>query len=291
MIIGQTEDEILEQQRKDSTNAYAKRVIEIKNEIDNYEGKLSNLKELFNIEYEKKLDEVKNLENDLRLKLAEADNNNSLIKSCLKEAQIKLDNANALESSLVDKHNDHAENVEIHLSTIDGRKEDIRQRDSISIEKENQANTIMVEANNRLNDAIKKENKIEEEANRLSHILNNVDQDIAIQKDLYNKNSLLLKEIDNNKNELLEIKDKSEKDKKEAVKIRDDVDAFQARLAKRKDELDQTAKDLSAAQIRLDVATQSLKDKEQYIDNQISKLNQLKSDVEILLKQKEAKEA
>lgn len=285
------QDEIIEKQRLDSLEDFRNKSHAIQAEIRNYEIQLNNIKELFKSEYKKLIDENKFFGEELRNKLRDLDDKSALAIAILKDAQNKLDNANKLESDLKEKIKNHQSVSQEHSDYIIKEKDELHIHKSQAKENLDTSLDLMQKAQKLMNEAIEAKNSLTQEGDRLGHILANIEIAKSALSEMKIKNELVKSELQSLKSECLNLQSQADSDKAEALKIRDDCDVCTARLAKRKEELDEMAKNLKSASIRQDVVAQNQMAKEQSINEQIGKLSQLKSDVEILLKQKESKGA
>lgn len=285
------EAKLIEQRREEWVTAYGENVKKLQGEIKNLGARKNSLQEEFYIKFSDKIKALQTQEDELRNKIVEAENKNSVAAMALKEAQAKLTNAEHLEILLSNKHEEHDNNVAFHISSTEEQKESIRQRHAESMDKEEQSKILLAEAQKKLEITNSKEAEMEQKALRLVHISENIQEDIEKQSKMKLENEALLKEMEKTRVDLVNIQAKIDFDKTEGITLRDSVDAQTARLGKRKLELDEKEKLLKASQIRLEVAMNGLTAKEQNINDQLTKLSQMKTDVDMLLKQKEAKEA
>lgn len=283
-----TKDELIERQRVESLKTFTEKSVAIQKEISGWEEKLKSIKELFSTEYNKKLDEIKSLEEELRQKLHEANDKDALAIAMLKDVQVKMTKAIATEEALKVRESAHAENVESHAENSTKDKDDILNRHAVSMEREDKSRQLLIDADKRMADAIAKEQSISEQAGKLIAISDSIAKDIAIHKELQNQNETLKAEIVALKIEV--DKDASEANalRAEAVKIRDDCDAAQSRLTRIGQEIEKRNADCKAWEIRNQVTDQLLKDRKSALDSQEGRLNELKNNVNALLEKQQA---
>lgn len=282
-----TADEVLAKQRQEATAGYAKKIADLTAEIKDLELKRNNSKEVFNELLQGRIAEINTLEEEVRLRLSQADELKDQAARALKDANAQLNIANLLRQDLADQHNAHNERVESHIaaSTID--REDIAARKGAVIEIEKNAAESLKNAQERIIQAENKEKEIELKADKLVHISANINDDISIQKDILSQNQSTLDNLLKERTDLMNISNKVNFDRNELEQLRKDLDNQTARLSQRKVELDQRAEAMKTETVKIELANTRLKEREDNIKVETGKLHELKNTVETLMKLKE----
>lgn len=283
------ETEALKKQQEDSLNGYAFKVKNLISEINSLETRKSNLKKILDDAFVDRNKQVSALEEKVNANLLEAEKKHALVNKHLEDAKSKLDHSEDLKNSLLDKHNTHDLMKDEELRSLENHKEEMRQRESDLRERDAKSKGMFAEAATRISSAEFREKEIEEKANKLVHISDNVAHDIALQKELNTKNIALLNDINSKKEELNIQKRQAYEHMQESLSMRDDFKELSDGLALKQNNLNEKQNELRANEIRHEVVRQQQDSREQHINQQMGKLNQLKSDVEILLKKKESK--
>lgn len=286
-----TQDEILEQQRQENTKAYAAKVHSLQLQANDLENKVSNLKKTLDDAFARKIQDLRELEDELGRRIAYVDNVQAEIAAVKRECLIKKQQADEfLEKTKADMES-HFSNVENHFNSVEETKNDLSKRISDCIDKENKAEDLIKEANLRILEAEKKEKECQEKIKQLNSLSENLKQDVENHKIIEAKNKLEIDNIAKQKEEVLSIKAKNDEDYKAVIVTRNELDAARESLAKRKLELDQKEEGLKQKNIKYALDAQRLQDKEKEVSSQIGKLNELKNNVESLMKLQENKGA
>lgn len=277
--------DIQAQQQHDSLLAYNQKATSIQVEIKTLEGKRDILQELLDEAFAKKIAELNTLEDELRRKLEEVNNSRSMISRGLDETLVRLKNIKELEIALEMKHQDHQVNLDAHHVAVDELSKDIAQRLAVCIAKEESACNQAQDVEKRLLAVEEKERDIEDKANKLVHIANNINEDIVKQTSLKNDVQGMMDALKTSQEEITVLRNKVSFERSENEQLRSDLDKAFVTLANRKKELDQKEHDLKAYAISLSVSTNQITDRENAIKVEISRLNDLKNNVETLMKQ------
>jgi len=276
--------DVLKQQHESALSDYASKVEELTHEISVLQFKRSDLQKNLDLELAEKSKQIQKKESELNARILivkEQEEKNYTIQSELKLREQRLKD---IESNLIKKHNIHANYMAESLAINQKDKENIIARDRESSSMKNTAIAINSEASAKMADALKKEQEVEIKAQKLVHIEYNVNEDIQKQKDLKLSNENSLAVINKLKQELADEKLDFEKVKADNIRLRDDVDIATARLGKRKIDIDEREKSVKANEIRIEIRMNDLNLRGKEIENQQARLNQLKLDVETLLK-------
>lgn len=290
MFNAQSEEEILKQRRIDDIQSHGNTITGLQLRIRELEGNIKHLEAIFTLEYSKKIESLVASEEEIKLRMNDIEDKYSLANSNLKESELKLNKIKEKEAALVERENNHNEFVNASSVHIENQKDLINIKNSNALDIEDRAKYFLLDSQNKMSAALAKEKDIEEKANKLVHIQNNINEDIVNKNNIQENINVSLYELNDKKLSIEKQALEVEKIKSDAVKMKDEIDITTARLSQRKSELDEKDKRLKEMSIRNEVISQKHAEKDKDLIIQESKLRQLKSDLDILLKQKESNE-
>lgn len=280
----QTPDEIIEQQRKDSTKAYADKVSSLVSEIHILETQKEDIQNVLKEAFTNKQKELDEIHADL-LNKRQADEAYHLeAVTMLRDAKSKMEESDKGWDSLEQAIKDHEENVSNYNSTVQNSSENFSKREAICLEKEKAIEDRNIDSDNRLVVAVEAEKRAADKILELQTLAVNVNEEIVKNKEIQDKNTLLLDDINNNKSVLVELNKSIDEDRKKVIAERLAVDNDRKSLALRKTDLDLKDDEIRDKNIKYAVDSQRLIDKQKDIDTQIGKLNELKNQVDSLIK-------
>ncbi len=279
-----TPDEILEEQRAEATKEYAAKIHSLHLQEIDAEEKLEKINKTIDDASVQRKKELDSLEADLRARIAEADNKSAEISILKRDAEAKLKQADEILAKVKDSETEHQQILDHHLNSVDSTKELLANKSSQIDEREKNSLELEAEAKSRLQEAMNKEKEIEEKADQLVHINQNVNDDIAKQKDSYEKNQAQIEELRSLNAEALILRNKNADDLANLIVVRDSIDAEKKAQINRKLEISEREQELQQKNVKLALDLQRLQSKEQDIATQAGKLNELKNNVESLMK-------
>lgn len=286
-----TPDEILEQQRAEATKAYAETINDLKAQARRLEDKLANLNATLEESFSSKSKELEDLEREARNRISELDSAKAEVAAQKREADSKLQEAAEILNKVKLDKESHSASVESHLNAAEKDRNEIAQRFAACASREDTALQMEQRADLILKSALEKEKEIDEKINDFNSISENLYRNIDEQKAFESKNKAEAEFNKKQKEELEFIKiDYEQKNKDLGIK-NEEVESTRASLANRKLEIDEAREDLKQKNIRYSLDMQRLQDKQKDIDSQVGKLNELKNNVEALIKIQESKGA
>ncbi len=282
-----TPDEILEEQRAERTREYAANMHSLHLKQDDLEAKIKNLEKTLTEAFANRKEEIDSLENEVRARMADFDNRNSELAAVKKEADAKLKQAEEILNKASLESITHQDNLDNHLKSVDEIKADLASQYVSLNEQKSKISSLNEESEYKLKNSLLKEQEIEEKANQLVHISENINDDIKKQKELYEKNRLQMEELKSLNAQAIILRNKNSEDLANVIIIRDSLDAEKKSQINRKLEISQREEELQQKNVKCALDLQRLQDKEKEINGQMGKLNELKNNVESLMKLQE----
>lgn len=257
--MSQTKLELQEQMQADSLKAFTEKSMAIQAEIRTLEAKLKDIQAIFDEQFTAKTEEIKKLENDLRIKLSEANDNGIKVSQALSEADLKLESVKKLEKDLQDKHIAHKALVDGHNLAADEKIKELSLRESVCVSRETESQAKLADAFRRLEIVLEQERRNEVSSLNLVHIAQNTNDDIVKLNELRKQTNLMLEELELKKTDIAELQKTVDESRKENEQLRSDLDIATHRLANRKVELDKKEFDLNALSTTLTIKENQLK--------------------------------
>lgn len=282
-----TPDEVLEQQRTEATKVYAKTVADLQGKANDLDKKCKDLKRTIDDALNSKIKELKEMEEKLTVSLADAEHRKAEAQALMREARDKINEANKLEKIVQEKHDIHQETIDTYHSSIDFDKEIYTKKNTEILEREQDSILKQRQLEEKESCLLKKEEEINSKIEELNILKEHVDKNIQENKNIKNYNDI---EIEKLSKLDIDLKDREEKlfsDRRQFSLELNDFEINRSSLAKRKLELDQKNDWLKNESIKNELAIQKLQAKEKEIQTEYGKLNELKNNVEILMKNKE----
>lgn len=286
-----TADDILQEQRSENTKAYAKTIQGLQLQISDLEVKLKNIDATFKSTFATKFKEVNGLEEELRKNIARNEDIRIELGVNKRVVELAMFEANKILDKAKQEKEDHVASVEVHVSNTSQERNDIAQRIAACVEREKVVEFTEQRANEIIKCALEKEKELDEKIKELNIAFENMENSVKEQEALAKENQVNFQENQKQKESLNSLKSKCDEDQKGLIVMRNELDSARVSLGKRKLELDASYEDLKQKNIKLDLDVQRLQSKEKDISSQTGKLNELKNNVEALIKIKESKGA
>lgn len=282
-----TPDEILEEQRAEATKEYAKKIHALKLQANDLEDKCKNLNKTLGEAFKEKSMELNQEEERLRLLNISLDESKAHVAAMRRESDTILSNAHTLFNKATLEYSEHKNNVDNHFNSVETTKADFLIREGKCLERETSCNIKEKLADDIMNAALEKEKEVVEKIEEFNKTFESISTATLEQKSISIKNAGDMEELNIRIEEFEKTKYKYKEDHDGLMVIRNDLDSARVNLSKRKSDLDDKENNLKAEKIKIDLANERLLDKEKDINAQSSRLNELKNNVEILLKKQE----
>ncbi len=282
-----TPDEILEEQRAERTKEYAANIHSLHLKEMDTQSRIDNLQKTLDDAFANRKKELDTLENDARARIASLDNKSSELSTAKKQADATLKEAEDILAKANSDASAHQRNLDNHLNSVDEIKADLASQYAVLNDEKLKAKALVDEAEVRIKAAIAKESEIETKANQLVHISSNVDEAIKKQKSEQEKLEQIIADLNSKKEELNKASIKNSEELGNLIIIRDSLEAEKKSQINRKLEISEREEELKQKNVKCALDLQRLQDKEKEIAAQAGKLNELKNNVESLMKLQE----
>ncbi len=282
-----TPDEILEQQRQEATKVYADKVKDLNEQISVLLFKHNDLESTLNLAFQDKKKELDTLESELKAKIAEADDRDARAKALLRDAQIKSDEAENLYTHAQMKMSDHANTVDKHIASAQERSDDLAARNFVCSQREIDAELKNKEADERIAYAVKKEQDANAAVDNLNIIIGKSQTKIEEQEAIRKSNEAQSAQLETLRMELDGRKNSEIAEKQDFTRQRDDLDKARLKLNQDMSSVESKLELLKEKQVQYELNMQKYQDSIKDLQNREGKLNELKNNVETLMKNKE----
>ncbi len=287
MLKVKTPDEILEEQRADSAKAYADKVSALQLKANDLQHKCDNLQAIIEIAVSNKIQQLNDLELKLRDKFSDAEIKEHQAQLLMKEAVSRMELSNKYADQLRADRTHHDEQVRMHVESSTQEKESIERRHAICNEKEEEAEKIVASAHQSVKEALDKSKTAKDLIEQYNGITKQAEEAIARQQEIEKRNVETLKSISNQREELEKLRNELSEKYKVAVDKENEVESNRVILTKRKSDLDERENHLKQMSIKNSLDIKRIQDRQQEIDFNTGKLNELKNNVEALVKAQE----
>lgn len=283
-----TPEEILEQQRAEATKVYADKVRSLQAQANELDAKCKNLKAALDEAFLNRQKELDGLADELRNKLAEVDGKGAEVAALMREVKSKeeLTAKNLDEAVAKKKLYDDAVNAQVEAAQQE--KDALSRRNDSCLIRETSSELKWQEASDRMAVALEKETDVNARISSLVSLQDEIKRSTQEQQELKLTNQKDLEEISKKLEDIEATKKDYAAKYTELIVLRDEVDGIRASLSQRKTELDTKEFDAKQVGIKNALEAQRNLDKQKDIDYQTGKLNELKNNVESLIKSQEA---
>lgn len=279
-----TPDEVLEEQRSEATETYALKVRALTDKYADLQSKCNDMEATVNEAVAQKLKEIETMQTTLKEDIQQANDKYTLAQEMLKEATLKLDAANKKQEDVEALAKEHTYNIDAQLNEMANQKDDLQIRHAVCADREKSAYDKNIEADANISDAVKREEDIQKSLREIESKISELDSMISQNSELVSTNTIVLGKI----NEV--TAENAAKDQELRLRENDASSALlgaqeeRKRLSIRKTELDEKEATLKQGGIKYALDMQRLIDKQKEIDTNIGKFNELKNNVESLMK-------
>lgn len=279
-----TPDEVLEEQRAEATRIYALNVSDLQKKANELKEKCDDMESTIRASVAKRMSDLEVLGNHLTERTKEAEDKYFEAQDMLRDLNFKKEIIEKELEELNANKIEHENNVVSQLNALSAEKDSILLRHDTCGNREEESLAKQKCADEKYDTAINKEQSLNLLIQELDNKRLDIDTRIIQQNELAGNNKSCLDKISSTKEELI-AKEKDLIDRESTVdSLRLQVDAERKALANRKVELDKKENDLKQISVKNALDLQRLQDTQRDVDSQLSKLNDLKNNVESLMK-------
>lgn len=287
MFEKKTPEDILEQQRAEATKKYSQDVSELQDKANSLKATCANMEGIIASAVAYKIKELNDLIDANSKEKIDIENKNNQAQQLLKEASVKMDLANRMFEEATQNKLEHSKNVESHLQAMTEGREAIANRHALCAEREAEAQEKLISADNRISESSKKEESIILLQSELNKIKEEVENKMKQHTELAANNKFNLDRI--------EIINADLQNREDDLKMKQNVlsggqsklEEDRQALVVKKNILDDKDTRLKELSIKNSVEMQRLQDKQKEINFNVGKLNELKNNVDNLMKTQE----
>ncbi len=240
-----------------------------------------------NVAFANRQKELDLAEKDLNKTKSDIDVAKTNADELFKRAKIQQEESIKQAIALQKEKDSHYEKINTHCLNMQADKETIAAQKASTLEIEKKAQEKMLLAENKLQESLGKECEIEKKADYLAHIQGNVNDDIKSNKEILDKNIAILEDIKKERESVKSIQNDILAEKIDLANTLKAIQEGSNVLDKKKTEISDSLYDLKNASIKNELNLKNIQSKSQDLDYKIGKLNELKNNIESLMKLQE----
>lgn len=280
-------DEILALQRIEATKIYADKVNALQKQAVELENTIKNLQSTIDVAVMSREQELEHLIMKAQTAVYDAEVRENKAKMLLTEALTRSEEAKNVHESVLVSKKSHEEERDVHINNIQIEKEEIAKRLAFVIERESSLKDLIKIADENMAAVIAGEVELKFEEGRIKSLSEQIKLSLTAQKSVENVNRLRAKELEEKEEILVNLQNSNKLEQSGFIEIRDQLDKTRADLIAAKVKIDEKVSSLKALEVKVALDSQRLQEREKDVQSQMAKLNELKNNVDSLLKLQE----